>query len=81
MTQDDPRHTFEVYAKLRRIRSKRRVCPRVEQHALVTVLDQQRQSVLGSKTVRRPIVNDVRNPRHFTLRPIKRARSHPIQVP
>ena len=62
MAQNDPRHTIEVNAKLRRIWPKRRARSRVEQNAFVPVLDQQRQSMFGDKALRRPVVNDVRNP-------------------
>ena len=77
MAQDNSRHAAEVYAKFRRIRPKRRARARVEQYALVPVLDQQRQSVFdqqrqsvfGDEPLRRTVVNDIRNPCHFTLSP------------
>ena len=35
-----------------------------------TVFRQQRQSMFGGKALRRPVVNDVRNPRHYCRVPI-----------
>ena len=69
MAQDDPRHATKLNAELRRIWPKRRASSRVEQNAFVPVLDQQRQSMFGDKALCRPVVNDVRNPRHFTFKP------------
>ena len=46
-----------------------------------TVFRQQGQSMFCDKALRRPVVNNISYPRHFTLRPIKRAHLRPIQVP